>query len=85
MFKCVNGQAPSYLCDKFKQRNQVHDCNTRSNEDLDIPKFQTLTGHRTSSIEVQNYGMSLAETKSLTNLTRFKIELKTNLMMKHWY
>ena len=47
MFKCINGQAPSYLCDKFKQRDQVHDRNTRSNEDLDIPKFRTCTGQRT--------------------------------------
>jgi hypothetical protein len=47
MFKCINGQAPSYLCDKFKQRDQVHDRNTRSNEDLDIPKFRTGTGQRT--------------------------------------
>ena len=39
MFKCVNGQAPLYFCDKFKQRNQVHHRDTRSNEDLDIPKF----------------------------------------------
>ena len=47
MFKCINGQAPSYLCDKFKQRDQVHDRNTRSNEDLDVPKFRTCTGQRT--------------------------------------
>ena len=28
MFKCMNGQAPSHLWDKFKQRNHVHDRNT---------------------------------------------------------
>ena len=43
MFKCVSGQAPSELCDMFKQRNQVHDRDTRSNEDLYIPKFRTCT------------------------------------------
>ena len=37
MFKCVI----SSKCDKFKQRNQVHHRDTRSNEDLDIPKFRT--------------------------------------------
>ena len=40
-------QAPSYLCDKFKQRNQVHDCDTRSNEDFNIPNFRTCTGQKT--------------------------------------
>ena len=46
MFKFMNGQAPSYLCDIFKQRNYVHDHYT-SNEDLDIPNFRICTGQRT--------------------------------------
>mgnify|MGYP002803643273 FL=1 len=58
MFKCINGQAPSYLCDKFKQGNQIHR-STRSNEELDIPKFRSSTGEQLLSIEVQNYGMNL--------------------------
>ena len=49
-------QAPSYLCDKFKQRNQVHDRDTRSNENLNIPKFQLVLDKELSSIKVQNYG-----------------------------
>ena len=47
MFKCISNQAPSYLCDKFKDKNQVHDRDTRSNEDLDIPQFRTCTEQRT--------------------------------------
>ena len=47
MFKFMNGQAPSYMCDKFKQRNQVHDHDTSNEDYLDIPNFRICTGQRT--------------------------------------
>ena len=30
VFKCLNGLAPPYLCQKFKTRSEVHNCNTRN-------------------------------------------------------
>ena len=65
-------------------RNQVHDRDTRSNEDLDIPKFRTCSGQRTFKYRGAKLWNELdKETKLLINLTMFKIKLKTNLMMKH--
>ena len=43
-FKCMNDKAPRYLCDKFEQRNRVHNRHTNKNGDLDIPKFRTWVG-----------------------------------------
>ena len=84
MFKCINGQAPSYLCDKFKQRNQIHNRNTRGNEELDIPKFRTSTGQRTFKYRGTKLWNELnKETKLINNLASFKIKLKTDLMKKH--
>ena len=38
-FKCLKGLAPSYLCEKFHVRLDVHDANTRQKNILDIPLF----------------------------------------------
>ena len=84
MFKSINSQSPSYLCDKFKQRNQVHDRHTRANEYLNIPKFRTCTGQRTFKYRGTKLWNELnKETKSITNLNRYKIKVKTDLMKKH--
>ncbi len=95
MFKCINGQAPSYLCDNFKQRDQVHDRNTRNNEDLDIRKFRTCTGQRTFKYKGTKLWNELdKETKLITNLIKYLIKLniiknnnllklKTDLTKKH--
>ena len=46
-FKCINGLAPSYLCDKFEKRNEIHDRDTRNNKKLQIPQYRTTCGQRT--------------------------------------
>ncbi len=51
-FKCINGLAPSYLCDKFEneqwQRSAtIHDRDTRNNKKLQIPQYRTTCGQRT--------------------------------------
>ena len=55
----MNGQAPSYLCDKFTQRNQLNDRDTRSNEDLVFQCCELVLGKKLLSIELQNYGANL--------------------------
>ena len=52
----------------FKVRNQVHDCDTRSNEYLDIPKFRNCTGQITFNYRGTNVWNEIdKETKLLTN------------------
>ena len=41
MFKCRNGMAPGYLCDKISTRSSIHDRETRNMNELDIPIFKT--------------------------------------------
>ena len=44
MHKCMYNQAPS--CQMFTQRNQIHDRETRNQNELDILKYRTATGQR---------------------------------------
>ena len=46
-FKCINGLAPSYLCDKLEKRNEIHDRDIRNNKKLQIPQYRTTCGQRT--------------------------------------
>ena len=42
----MNDKGPRYLCDKFEQRNIIHNRHTRKNGDLDISKFRISIGQR---------------------------------------
>ena len=44
VFKCLNGLALPYLCQKFKTRSEVHNCNTRNRDRLHIPLGRTAAG-----------------------------------------
>ena len=46
MYKCINQLAPDYLADKFVQRSHIHNRNTRSRNQLDIPRCRISTGQR---------------------------------------
>ena len=41
MHKCIYNQAPSYLSQMFIKRKQIHDRETRNQNELDIPKYRT--------------------------------------------
>ena len=46
MYKCINKLAPDYLADKFVQRSHIHNRNTKSRNQLDIPRCRISTGQR---------------------------------------
>ena len=46
MYKCINKLPPDYLADKFVQRSHIHNRNTRSRNQLDIPRCRISTGQR---------------------------------------
>ena len=46
MYKCINKLAPDYLADKFVKRSHIHNRNTRSRNQLDIPRCRISTGQR---------------------------------------
>ncbi len=79
--KCMYNQAPSYLSQKFIKRNQIHDRETRSQNELDTPKYRTATGQRTFKYRGTKIWNALdGELKSTANLKHFKSKLKTRLL-----
>ena len=46
VLKCLNGIAPPYLCQKFKTRSEVHNCNTRNKDCLHTHTCRTAAGKR---------------------------------------
>ena len=57
MHKCMYNQAPSYLRQMFTKRNQIHDRETRNQNELDVRKYRTATGQRTVNKEEPKFGM----------------------------
>ena len=57
VFKCLNGLAPPYLCQKFKTRLEVHNCNTRNRDCLHIPLCRTAAGQRALPSEAKSCGI----------------------------
>ena len=72
VFKCLNGLAPPYLCQKFKTRSEVDNCNTRNRDRLHIPLCRTAAGQRAFTFRGQRLWNSLPdEFQSITNLDVF--------------
>ena len=44
--KCLHGEVPAYLADKFMPRSAIHKRSTRHCNDLDLPKRRLATGQR---------------------------------------
>ena len=81
MQKCMYNQVPSYLCEMFTKRNQIHDRETRNQNELDIPKYRTATGYRTFKYRGTKIWDVLDEQLKLTaNLKHFKSKLKARLL-----
>ena len=65
VFKCLNGLAPPYLCQKFKTRLKVHNCNTRNRDRLHIPLCRMAASQRTFTLRGQKLWNSLQTSFSL--------------------
>jgi hypothetical protein len=65
----------------FTKRNQIHDRETQSQNELDVPKYRTAIGQRTFKYRGTKIWNALdGELKSTTNLKHFKSILKTRLL-----
>ena len=73
VFKCLNGLAPPYLCQKFKTRSEVHNCNTRNRDRLHIPLCRTAAGQCVFTFRGQRMWNRLPdEFQSIINLGVFR-------------
>ena len=81
VFKCLNVLAPPYLCQKFKTRSEVHNCNTRNRDRLHIPLCRTAAGQRAFTFRGQRLWNSLPdEFQSITNSDVFKVKIKQHFL-----
>ena len=46
VYKCINNLTPDYLCERFKQRSEIHQRNTRQKSELTLPKCRLVVGQR---------------------------------------
>ena len=61
-FKCLTVLAPPYLCDRFTMRSQVHNCNTRNKNMLQISRCSSKAGQCSFYTERWSYGISCRTT-----------------------
>ena len=86
-FKFVKGLAPSYLCNSFKTRADVHDCNTRDKNNLNIKVYKSASGQGTYLYHATSLWNSLPceirESDSLPILKRHLKEFLNNFNAIH--
>ena len=46
VYKCMNNLTPDYLRERFKQRSEIHQRDTRQKSELAFPKCRRATGQR---------------------------------------
>ena len=67
-FKFLNVLAPPYLCDRFTMRSQVHYCNTRNMNMLQISHCSSTAGHRSFYTERWSFGICCRTTLRVLSL-----------------
>jgi hypothetical protein len=79
--KCLNNLAPSYLANKFTNRSDIHNCQTRNNYCLNIPSYKTTAGQRTFHYRTVKIWNDIGdELKKFPELKVFKKKLKEHLL-----
>lgn len=84
-FKCMNGLAPSYLCDLFCKRKVIHDFNTRNRDSLQTPLCKTKSGQRSFHYRaVQIWNNTDDDLKKSTSVRAFKKNLRKDMLHSYF-
>ena len=79
-FKCVKSLAPSYLCDKFVKRSDIHSNETRNKDKLQISMFKSSSGQRTFHYRAVTSCNSMSEDlRKCESVDNFKKKLQVLL------
>ena len=79
-FKCINGLAPDYLACNLLKRSDIHTRNTRSCNNLNIPKYTTTSGQRPFTYRADKIWNSLdTDLKGEGNLSKIQERRQTSL------
>ena len=80
-FKCIKGQAPSYLKEKCAKRADVHSINTRNKDELNIPLCRTVTGQRSFAYRAVSLWNNLpSHISEINTLQEFKNAIKKSAL-----
>ena len=78
-FKCVKSLAPSYLCNKFRKRSDVHSLATRNSNLFNIPFFKSASGQRSFHYRATTLWNALPDGMKDLQLDPFKQKLQNLL------
>ena len=80
-FKCMTGQAPTYVSSPFLKRAEISGRETRNSQLLNVPLFKTTTGQRTFFYRTVSLWNSLETNLKLSeSLDIFKRRLRGKLL-----
>ena len=83
IYKIINGSAPSYLCNLFKKRSDVHNRYARNCKDLNIPKCRTSLAQRSFRYRATKIWNNIPdEIRNSKTITIFKKKVKNWLHTK---
>ena len=79
--KCLHGQMPNYLSDKFIKRSKIHDRNTRKKDELNLPKCRLKIGQRSFAFRgAKSYNDLPDDIKKTRDIKHFKKNLYNYLL-----
>ena len=79
--KCLHGQMPNYLSDKFIKRSKIHDRNTRKKDELNLPKCRLKIGQRSFAFRgAKSYNDLPDDIKKTRDTKHFKKNLYNYLL-----
>ena len=84
VYKIVNGLTSFYLSSKLRKQSDVHHCNTRKRENLNLPLCRTVTAQRSFYYRAGSAWNSLtADTRNSPSLCTFKRSVKRELRVQN--
>ena len=83
MHKCIYGDTPRYISNKFTRRCKIHQRITRQNQDLDLPACRLASGQRSFAYRGSKIWNELPKgIKSIENIKTFKKHLINHIVSR---
>ena len=81
VYKCINNLTPDYLRERFKQRSEIHQRNTRQKSELTLPKCRLAAGQRAFAFRGAKIFNSLPKfIRDTESLSGFKKRIFKNIL-----
>lgn len=81
VYKCINNLTPNYLCERFKQRSEIHQRDTRQKSELTLPKCRIAAGQRAFAFRgAKSYNFLPKFIRDTDSLSGFKKKIFKNIL-----